>query len=796
MRVFSNHKFIPLLLVILFFVCSCDTTVECIDPDNWGNPSTTIDSNSSNLTTIITDKAEAIPWTPSYELDGNRVIMIVKNPTNGVIVKNSSDKTATLKCPSSYYSNSSLFDQTNSWAPILSEYLTPYKSIPLCQFPDPVSPYTAWCPCPHSMDSDNVPAINFPCRFNYGLGLYATLATTTPNTVTDFSCKIDGDTKTTYCNNNQISTNCFFHIGDSIKDGLQSSPFYDQSCPTAGISFIPPDSSSTVTMYFKILDRLYHDNAGSYTVEFKQGVRQTGGGIVTKFVGLVQLLLCNVSEGIYKGLVSESDFMGYIRVILLLYVIFLGFSSVMGFSQLTHKELLIKVLKIGLIVQLISPNSWEFFNTYFFNLFTNGIGEITGIIFGQSSDVTPIDVSEPWIKSSKDCNFQTLAGFTAIDDVIGQLFSYETTRKVFSLFFWQIYGFIYIAIIYICLAVVLFVLIRCILIYLVSFLIISILITLAPIFIPFMLFKLTRNFFDKWLKALISYFVQPILVLTFAFFLLQIFVAQMQSMLGYRVCWRELFEINLYLTKLKFYAWQYDFDNRQACIITPNSILYYDTEGTSQPSATKKITSDDELKFVGSLNVANYSDVKLPCGTSSSNNLCTAYTCSQMRYLGYPYLDQTFLPDKPRIKELQKSPPTLVSFKDIVVFAMIIWFMYHFSKMVPSVAGKIASGKISTGKVAGGLGGGIFKFGKKAATLADNAMYYTTGLSARRYLRAKRHTLRGVKERIQDKIGETIETTKQLPAGIAKGLDQSITKKIDSLSGKKKIEQQKLDTVC
>jgi hypothetical protein len=688
---------------------------------------------------------ETSQWIKSYELDGKEVKMIIRGGSSRLINNLNED-----------WCNNSFFKESNSWSPVLTQYFK-FEDLPTCEFPKTSD--TPWCPINSNMETDNVPAMNLPCKMNHGLGLFSNIATSDPK-AEDFSCGLTGSN----------TTNCLIHIGDG-RANIQNSTYYDQLCKTLGFSFVPPAECSNVrsngkpcSIYFKILDRLYNDNKGGYIIEFVQGVRgEGGGGAITKFVGLVQLLLCNVSSGIYKGLVTDNpEFLRYIQVLLLLYIIMLGLTSLMGFSQLTHQDLLIRALKIGLITQLISPTSWEFFNTYFFKLFTDGIGELTGIIFGKTGDVAPVRITASWITESKSCNFQNLAGFSVFDSIINEVFSYETTRKILSLLVWEIYGFIYIATIYICFGVVLLVVVKSILVYLVSFLVISILIALAPIFIPFILFETTRGFFENWIKALISYFIQPLIILTFAFFLLQIFLAQLHSMVGYRVCWKHFFTIPI--INIKVFAWQYDFDDKDKCIITPNSILSYDTKEPVE-------TPEDQLKFIGDLKIET-SPGRNPCGLlASSGNLCTPYNCSQTRYPGYPYLDTNFPQDKDRISELQnKSPdngraaPILISLKGMVVFILIIWFMNHFSKMVPKIAKQVAGskGSVNLSGVAGSLQSSMFKYGASAASAALSPMYRTLtgGRSLGDDLKVARHGLRGLKERAQDAMGGRIDKAK------------------------------------
>ena len=60
-----------------------------------------------------------------------------------------------------------------------------------------------------------------------------------------------------------------------------------------------------------------------------------------------------------------------------------------------------------------------------------------------------------------------------------------------------------------------FLVIRALFIYLGGYLAISFLLILGPIFIPLMLFRATKDYFDKWVKLLINMTLQPILMLLF-----------------------------------------------------------------------------------------------------------------------------------------------------------------------------------------------------------------------------------------------------------------------------------------
>jgi type IV secretory pathway VirB6-like protein len=750
MRGVSIYRVIPLLLIMVLVLCSCEQRVECIDPDDWGGrlkTRVTSEGSNTNTKTLEEDSTgkvirDAILWTKGYELDGKMVTLVVKNNM----------ATAATGC-----NGPTAFTLENTWIPIMGKTYDNPNSLSFCEFIPKGQATYAWCPMNSDMGRDDLPILNPPCRLRYGLGLYATISKTVPEPG-EFVCKINPDS----------TKNCLMHIGDALGDGIQNSPYMNQVCPAVGLSFIPPPCpgdcvKQPMSIYLKIIDRYYRDNLGGYTIEFIQGVRKAGGGAITKFVGMVQLLLCNVSRNIYNGLVKPpSNFIPYIRAILLLYIILLGFSSAMGFSSLSHKDLLIRVLKIGLITQLISPTSWEFFNTHFFKLFTDGIGVIISIIFGQSEDIIPVNVNVPWIPESS-CNFQTLSGFSVFDRIFSELFSRETTRKVLSLLVWRAYGFLYIAVIYICLGFVLFTVVKCILLYLISFLIISILIVLAPIFISFILFDFTRSFFEKWLETIISYFVQPIIILTFAFFVLQVFQSQLQSMLGYRVCWKP-WGPTIPVIRMSFYAWQADYNADVACIKTPNAILSYDTNTISPDGKPRRSPilrepkRGEQLKLAGSLNIETYPGTKY-CNSASepgNGSLCTPYNCSQQRHIGYPYLNQFFPPDTPRINELAVG--TLVSFRTLMVFVLIVWFLYQFSKSVPDIAKLVAKGTLMGGTDLKSVGSGMVGGMGWAAGLVGRTTYWGATLGRRSLkddMRVVRQSFKGLKQSLKEKVQDT-----------------------------------------
>ncbi len=80
---------------------------------------------------------------------------------------------------------------------------------------------------------------------------------------------------------------------------------------------------------------------------------------------------------IFNKLIADPEIINAIRALLVLYIAYTGISYMVGFAKITQKEAMTRILKIALIVILISPNSWTFFNTYLFGLLLNGSMELT-----------------------------------------------------------------------------------------------------------------------------------------------------------------------------------------------------------------------------------------------------------------------------------------------------------------------------------------------------------------------------------------------------------------------------------
>ena len=161
---------------------------------------------------------------------------------------------------------------------------------------------------------------------------------------------------------------------------------------------------------------------------------------------------------------------------------------------------------------------------YFLIVFTEGIFELIGAIANGALGF-----------SGQGAVNDSIAVFGLLDAVIQQLFSKPVWIKILSILFTGngvfIAGMALFALIF-----YFFVMLKVTVMFVVSVVFISFLICLGPIFIPFMLFGITKRFFDSWWKQMLSFALQPVLLFT-AFWIFHFLITNLfYSFLSFSVC--------------------------------------------------------------------------------------------------------------------------------------------------------------------------------------------------------------------------------------------------------------------
>lgn len=256
-------------------------------------------------------------------------------------------------------------------------------------------------------------------------------------------------------------------------------------------------------------------------------------------------------ERYFDYMVEDIQFQNILSIMVVLYVAFTAIAFVMGVVNINQHELLMRVIKIGIIYTLLSPGSWQFFS-YLINIFERGAEDIAVLLAGSFMETEDAAVVN---------NIYSL-----LDEIVYVFFQPEIHQKISAIFFSPILvGIVLFFFTYYAMFLMLYAVAKSIIIYLVIKLIFAILFMVAPIFITFSLFDKTKQVFEQWLNMVISYSMQLIFlflcVAFFSYLILNIFY----DLFYYGVCWKPVWIIKLgELPEFEFFSfWRFHgFDNR------------------------------------------------------------------------------------------------------------------------------------------------------------------------------------------------------------------------------------------
>ncbi|WP_343289238.1 type IV secretion system protein [Wolbachia endosymbiont of Encarsia formosa] len=234
----------------------------------------------------------------------------------------------------------------------------------------------------------------------------------------------------------------------------------------------------------------------------------------TGIVGSVEDLYKGYARGLLQG----------VRALLILYVIFTVVCYMLGTIQLSKFDFIIRIFKIAFIAFAFSDRSWEFFGATLSGLFVDGSIYLVDSFSGY--------IGEGGKK------------FAFLDLTAGVLFTGETWLKFLSLMLSGPFGFIaFLAILY-----ATFVFLRCIISatfkYVISTVLVAFLLSLAPLFIVFILFQQTKTLFDNWIKTLAHVSLQPVILFSSLSLLNQLMYSVLYNLTNFSACYQCLISVN------------------------------------------------------------------------------------------------------------------------------------------------------------------------------------------------------------------------------------------------------------
>ncbi|MCT4634786.1 MAG: type IV secretion system protein [Rickettsiales bacterium] len=235
-----------------------------------------------------------------------------------------------------------------------------------------------------------------------------------------------------------------------------------------------------------------------------------------------------------------------VRSCLMLYVILYGLKIVLGADVPNKKEMfvfgakfvLVMYFSVGINIHINEDKKAEYsdgITTYMLPLYFNGSSELANMVYSSGGseglcsyddEVYPDGYSYLSLWDSIDCRIlyyfgidqSNFAGQTDIDlsnfepNLLGLLlpaiFSFQLVFLVFSIMFFVF--FLSIVIYFVNITVI-------------SLILMNILIYLAPVFVPMVLFEVTKGYYDSWLKLVTSYALQPMIIAVYIAMMMTIY---------------------------------------------------------------------------------------------------------------------------------------------------------------------------------------------------------------------------------------------------------------------------------
>lgn len=255
-----------------------------------------------------------------------------------------------------------------------------------------------------------------------------------------------------------------------------------------------------------------------------------GGGLVTTIADSVQTVLSNAAENLYRRIVdpSTSTYLDIVQAVLTLYIAIYGILFTFGMTQITISDFVMRMIKIGVVITMFSPDPWDFFNTWVVNFFNTATDELIAAVTGIAIAGQPM-----WgCPSSGAC-----PALAPLDAAIAKAVSANMAVHLLATLFTGSYGAVHAILMGLALWSFLGSLLTAIWVYLMSMVLRALLFGIAPIFIVCLLFQRTRHLFDGWLNQVVNACLQPILLFTFFAFFVILVTTSIDRILEVPVCW-------------------------------------------------------------------------------------------------------------------------------------------------------------------------------------------------------------------------------------------------------------------
>jgi type IV secretory pathway VirB6-like protein len=328
-----------------------------------------------------------------------------------------------------------------------------------------------------------------------------------------------------------------FFIPDDYKDKT-GKMFFRIADPEVEAKATKPSLCNNIT------DNYYQDNQGkvNLNVQISKNNTTIAQGLYKSFIiPIEEYLLGNpdtkdigIEEHFFTKVTAKGGIINNVLILALTFLVaFTGIGYLVGFIKYSQWELTIKIIKLAVVIALVSASSWDFFAKYAIDFFRTSSLDLVGDILlmgDMGGDIT----------SYGNNGIEGL--FSNLDNILGLFISAEVNGKILGLLFFPIFtGALMVLMFYYSFYIFIHIIAKVLILYVSIFIMMSFAFIIAPIFIIFILFEKTKDYFSKWLDLVLGYSVQfiflALVVGVFSWIILALFL----GLLDYTVCWKPIY---------------------------------------------------------------------------------------------------------------------------------------------------------------------------------------------------------------------------------------------------------------
>lgn len=275
----------------------------------------------------------------------------------------------------------------------------------------------------------------------------------------------------------------------------------------------------------------------SCTMEEKDGrwqtteqFKTTGSTIISDIILSIKQRLFAVNFSMYNVVKLNPQYLLAVQAALTLYIVVYGILFATGMVQVKTYDIITRMVKIGIVISLLSLDSWLMFNKYvvsFFDQLTDNT-----IAYVTNTTITGIPMVNSFISG--------IPVMSEIDSAVSKVISAKMFATLMAAAADKNYGIFYLAVMGLAILSFLRSLVTALWVYVMSLVMKALLYGLAPVFIPTILFNRTKHIFEGWLAQLVNATLQPILLFIFFVFFVKLLEGSIDNLLSVPVCFTKL----------------------------------------------------------------------------------------------------------------------------------------------------------------------------------------------------------------------------------------------------------------